>query len=241
MAIRNRQVWPEALDELSPQDPRAQRSRRDLRRVHRAMLSLRILKHAWSRLRLIEPPARIIELGAGDGSLLLRLARALPSRRVGTELVLLDRQQVVSAETIDQFRSVGWQATVLCEDALQWASAPSPESYDLCIATLFLHHFRDPELALLLEGVVTRSRAFIAIEPHRGTLATLGSHLIGVLGVNAITREDAVKSVAAGFSSAEVTAAWPGDVDSWWIREFRALPFSQCFLAARQTVRRTDH
>jgi len=205
------------------------------------MLSLRILKHAWSHLRLIEPPARIIELGAGDGTLLLRLARALPSRRGDTELALLDRQHVVSAETIDQFRSVGWRVKVVCEDALQWAGAPSAEPYDLCIATLFLHHFRDPELALLLEGVAARSRAFIAIEPHRGTLATLGSHLVGMLGVNAITREDAVKSVEAGFSSAEITAAWPGNVDSWWIREFRTLPFSQCFLAARQSVRRTDH
>jgi SAM-dependent methyltransferase len=240
MAIRNRRVCSEALDELSPQDPRAQRSRRDLRRIHRAMLSLRILKHAWSRLRLIEPPTRIIELGAGDGTLLLRLARALPSRRVNTELALLDRQQVVSAETIDRFRGAGWQVKVVCEDALQWARARSPESYDLCIATLFLHHFRDPELALLLEGVAARSRAFIGIEPHRGTLATLGSRLIGMLGVNAVTREDAVKSVAAGFAGAEITAAWPS-IDSWWIREFRALPFSQCFLAARRAVRRADH
>jgi SAM-dependent methyltransferase len=240
--MRNRQVCPEALDELPPQDPRAQRSRRDLRRIHRTMRSLRILEHAWSRLRLIEPPRRIIELGAGDGTLLLRLARGLPSGRVPTELALLDRQRVVSAETIDQFRRVGWQVKVVCEDALHWASTPNPESYDLCIATLFLHHFRNPELALLLEGVAARSRAFIAIEPHRGTLATLGSHLIGLLGANAITREDAVKSVAAGFSGAEITAAWPGrGRDAWWIREFRALPFSQCFLAARLISRRTDH
>jgi SAM-dependent methyltransferase len=240
MAIRNRQVSPEALDELSPQDPRAQRSRRDLRRIHRAMLSLRILKHAWSCLRLIKPPARIIELGAGDGTLLLRLARASTSRRIDTELALLDRQRAVSAETIDEFRNVGWHVKTVCEDALQWASAPSPEPYDLCIATLFLHHFPDPELALLLKGVAARSGAFIAIEPHRGRLATLGSHLVGVLGVNAVTQEDAVKSVAAGFASAEITAAWPVKAD-WWIREFRALPFLHCFLAARQTVRGTDH
>ena len=154
---------------------------------------------------------------------------------------MLDRQQAVSAETIEQFRRVGWRVKTVREDALQWASAPGAESYDLCIATLFLHHFRDPELALLLKGVAARSEAFIAIEPHRGMLASLGSRLIGMLGVNDITREDAVTSVAAGFASAEITAAWPGKADSWWIREFRALPFSHCFLAARQTVRRGDH
>jgi SAM-dependent methyltransferase len=237
--MRNRQVCPEALDELSPLDPRAQRSRRDLRRVHRAMLSVYLLKHAWSRLRLIQTPARIIELGAGDGTLLLRLAEALQPTRFDVQLVLLDRQQLVSAQTIERFGRVGWTVKVECKDALEWAGESNTHSYDLCIATLFLHHFRAAELALLLEGVAARSRAFIALEPHRGILATVGSHLIGMLGVNAVTREDAIKSVAAGFSATEITDAWPVHGDSWWTREFRALPFSQCFLAARQTTRST--
>jgi hypothetical protein len=206
------------------------------------MLSVRILKRAWSRLRLLEPPLRIIEVGAGDGTLLLRLARSLPRRPIRTELALLDRQPVVSAATIEEFQRVGWQVQVVCEDVLEWAArAPCAPLYDLCIATLFLHHFREPELALLLRGVAARCRAFIALEPHRGALAMLGSRLIGALGVNAITREDAVKSVAAGFSSGELTASWPHRADSWWIQEFRALPFSQCLIAARQNSRRADH
>ncbi len=72
-----RRVRPEALDVLDPQDPRAQRSRRDLRRIHRAMGSLTILKNLVARLRLAAHPKRIVELGAGDGTLLLRLARIL--------------------------------------------------------------------------------------------------------------------------------------------------------------------
>lgn len=233
-----RQVYPEALDELSPQDPRAQRSRRDLQRIHKAMRSLGILKHTWSLLQLVKPPARIIELGAGDGSLLLRLAMGLRSRRFDTELVLLDRQRAVSGETINHFGGLGWKVRVECEDALDWASTPSEDRYDLCIASLFLHHFRGPELARLLAGVAARSRAFIAIEPQRGALGAIGSRLIGALGVSAITRDDAVKSVAAGFTGAEVSAAWPPTRGLWWSREFRALPFSHCFLAAQHSVRR---
>jgi hypothetical protein len=202
------------------------------------MRSLSILQRAWSHLQLKRPPARIIELGAGDGSLLLRFARAVPPQPFKTRLVLLDRQQLVSAETIDQFRSVGWDAEVECNDALRWARASQRDTYDLCIATLFLHHFRDPELASLLDGVATRSGAFIAIEPHRGTLAKLGSRFIGMLGVNAVTREDAVKSVSAGFTGADITAVWPQHADSWWTRELRAWPFSHCFIAARRTLRK---
>jgi SAM-dependent methyltransferase len=205
------------------------------------MRSLSILERAWSRLQLKKPPARIVELGAGDGTLLLRLAKTVHPQSSSTQLVLLDRQQLVSAETIDQYRRVGWNVEVQCDDALRWAAVSPSVTYDLCITTLFLHHFRDPELALLLGGVAARSDAFIAIEPYRGTLATVGSRLIGVLGAGAVTREDAVKSVEAGFVRGDITAAWAQDADSWWTQEFRAFPFSHCFLAARQALRSTGH
>src|SRR5579862_9424387 len=97
-------VRPEVLDVLAPEDPRALRSRRDLRRVHRVMRSVSALKQALSRLRLLAPPKSILELGAGDGTLLLRLAAAVKPRWAGVELTLLDRQSIVSVETIQNYR-----------------------------------------------------------------------------------------------------------------------------------------
>jgi hypothetical protein len=70
-------------------------------------------------------------------------------------------------------------------------------------------------------------------------LAKLGSRLIGLLGTNAVTREDAVKSVDAGFTAGEITAAWPATDKTWWTQEFRVLPFSHGFIAARNDVRIT--
>src|SRR5229473_3072871 len=66
-----RRVCPEALDDLDPADPRAVRARGDLQRVHRAMGSLTILRNLIARLRLAATPKAILELGAGDGTLLL--------------------------------------------------------------------------------------------------------------------------------------------------------------------------
>jgi hypothetical protein len=232
-------VHPEVLDDLDPGDPQALQSRRDLRRVHRAMRTVSALNHALSRLRLAAHPKRILELGAGDGSLLLRLAAAVKPRWPGVKLTLLDRQHIVNSETAESYRRHGWEVTTMCEDALIWARQSAHQHYDLTVATLFLHHFKDSELRELLRGVVSQSRAFIAIEPRREMLAKVGARLIGLLGTNAVTRGDAVKSVDAGFTGSEITAAWPATDKMWWTREFRALPFSHGFIAAQNDVRIT--
>jgi hypothetical protein len=232
-----RLVTAELLDDLAPEDPRAQRARRDLRRIHRAMGTLSWLQRSTARLRLSRPPRSLIELGAGDGTLLLRFARALEPRWPGVALTLLDRQRVLETRTLRGFDALGWQTTVECRDALEWAESPESGShYDLCVTTLFLHHFPDGPLQRLLRGIAGRSEAFLAIEPRRSTVASTGSHLVGLLGANAVTREDAVKSVVAGFSGREISASWPVTAQ-WWTEEFPAWPFSHVFLAAHRSAR----
>jgi hypothetical protein len=226
----DRKVSPEALDDLDPADPRAVRARLDLQRIHRAMGSLSILKSLIARLRWSASPRSILELGAGDGTLLLRLANALGAWQE-VELRLLDRHNAVTPETLSGFRKLGWRASVSCENALIWARASAVRDTDLCVTTLFLHHFDDTQLRLLLAGIARRCRAFIAVEPRRDVLARAGSRLVGVLGASALTRGDAITSVAAGFAAREISDAWPKERDGWHIREFRALPFSHCFLA----------
>jgi SAM-dependent methyltransferase len=237
MSSALRSVVPELLDELSPTDPRACRSRRDLRRVHRAMGSLRILKDAIERLRLAKRPQRVLELGAGDGSLMLRLAQAINPPWRAVSLTLLDRHDLVSARTREAYQALGWQLTVLREDALDWAVARTAERIDLCITTLFLHHFDTNTLPVILRGIALNADAFVACEPRRDRLAGVGSKLIGLLGVNAVTREDAVKSVAAGFRAQELTAFWPNISQPWMCEEYAALPFTHCFTAVRTECR----
>jgi hypothetical protein len=229
-------VAPERLDNLAADDPLAMDSRRDLQRLHRAMRSLTILKDALSRINGATPPKRILELGAGDGSLLLRLARAMRPQWGDLELTLLDRQNLLSASARRAFDERNWHVTVLCMDALEWARSAPAQHYDLCITTLFLHHFESADLGHLLAGVATRADAFIACEPRRNRITHLGSRLIGLLGANEVTREDGVKSVAAGFNHLELTELWskvPGD---WRFDEYSAWPFTHCFWAARANV-----
>jgi hypothetical protein len=241
-ATGERLVSPELLDNLAPDDPLAIASRRDLRRVHRAMRTLAILKDAVLSLGMQPPPQRILELGAGDGSMLLRLARAMRPYWGAVELTLLDRQDILSLSGRRAFADLHWHVTVQCMDALEWAQSRPSQRYDLCVTTLFLHHFEGAKLERLLGGIAAQADAFIACEPRRSGIARMGSRLIGLLGANEITRQDGIKSVAAGFKNLELTELWsklPGD---WRIDEYGAWPFTHCFRATRANLRTgADH
>jgi SAM-dependent methyltransferase len=230
-------VEPEELDGLAADDPRGRRSRRDLRRVHVAMRSISNLQRAVAVLRLAVQPRRILELGAGDGTLLLRFARAQRPRWHDVELTLLDRVDVVSEQTHAGYRELGWQVNFLRADALEWAASRQTRSYDLCFANLFLHHFEPAPLNLLLRAVAAATDAFVACEPRRSNIARVGSRLIVLLGASEITRQDAVKSVAAGFTDRELSAAWNTPGGDWNLVEFPAPPFSHCLAAARAKSR----
>jgi hypothetical protein len=237
MIASTRVVLPELLDELDPNDPRARRSRRDLRRVHRAMGSLSILQEGILRLQLSRLPTRILELGTGDASLLLRLARAQPTWR-DVALTLLDRHDLLSDETRSAYDQLGWKLTVLRVDVIEWARKAHSQRFDLCLANLFLHHFDTAALNTITTAIAEHSNAFVACEPRRNTFAWLGSQLVGILGANAVTRGDAVKSVEAGFADQELTAIWPHSQEDWWCNEYAALPFTHCFTAVRKVARR---
>ena len=55
------------------------------------------------------PPRTILDLGSGDGTLMLRAVRKLARRWPGVTVVMLDRQDIVSAQTRDEFKALQWQ------------------------------------------------------------------------------------------------------------------------------------
>lgn len=230
-----RVVRPEQLDDLPPEDPRARRSRRDLQRIHRAMRSRSIFVSAIEHLDIHVPPRRILELGAGDGTLLLRLLRALRPKWPAGDVTLLDRYDLLSAATRAEFSDIGWSVQVLCADAMEWARSGAREPYDLCLAALFLHHFEPSALSELISAIATRTDAFVACEPRRNTFSRVGSRLLVLLGANDVTRHDAVTSIQAGFAAHELSALWPERGDGWQLEEYFAAPFTHCFTAQRLT------
>src|SRR5690242_6909026 len=100
----SRQPEAEWLDELSAQDPRALASREDLQRINGLMRHVPLLIEAWRRSDPDRWVQTIVELGAGDGTFLLKFARAISSDSRPFKVVLLDRVRLVEPETLDGFR-----------------------------------------------------------------------------------------------------------------------------------------
>jgi hypothetical protein len=228
-----RRVEPELLDGLTADDPRARRSREDLQRLHRVMATLPIVERALDRGTSGFGPRTLLELGAGDGSLMLRLAQKRAVSWPNVRVTLLDRIKLVAPPTLEGIRETGWTPTIMAMDVFDWLAQRDDSRWDVILANLFVHHFAAGELQRLLAGIAARTCVFLCCEPRRSALALAGSHMVGLLGAGAVTRQDAVSSVRAGFRSQELSGLWPNPQD-WVVSEFSAGLFSHCFLAVRK-------
>lgn len=235
-----RNVVPELLDSLPVDDPLAIGSRADLRRINRIMGAASLLARALDPLLRDAGTVELVELGAGDGNLLLRVAESRAKDWPQVRLRLLDLQPVVSDITLQRYRKLGWRCEVMRADVFDWLAQDEARSgaddRPIVIANLFLHHFEGERLASLLHGIAARARAVVCIEPRRSRGALLGSHLLGAIGCNQVTRHDAVVSVRAGFRGRELTDRWP-QPDLWRIDEGNAGLFSHRFVAVREEAR----
>jgi hypothetical protein len=225
-----RLVQPELLDTLPPGDPRAARSRRDLKRVNAWMRNDVIMTEAMRNHFTAGAPKGITELGAGDGNFLLGVAQKISPRWPSVKATLLDLQKNISAETLAAFTSLGWRAETVVADVFDWA--PTSANGEVVVANLFLHHFEDARLAELLEKISRHAKLFIAVEPHRFDNASACAQWLRLIGCSAITRHDAAASIRAGFIDQEISALWP-DPKNWRLAEYRAGFFSHLFVARR--------
>jgi 2-polyprenyl-3-methyl-5-hydroxy-6-metoxy-1,4-benzoquinol methylase len=195
----NRTLEPEILDSLSPEDPAARRSRRDLRIINWVMGNRR-----WFRRGLrgaVGAGERILELGPGTGEMGLGLAAA-----------------GYSVDGLD-----------ICPRPAQWPPSSEWHQADLrffggygrypvVMANLILHHFSSAELAEL-GARIAGARLIIASEPaRRARSQALCAALAPLFGAHPVTRHDARISIAAGFLGDELPRALGLRPEHWRLR-----------------------
>lgn len=231
-----RRVLPELLDGLSPDDPLAVASRRDLKRINALMFHAAIMSRLLRRHTATQP-SRMLDIGGGDGTFMLAVARRLAKHWSNLELIILDQAEAVACERQEDFARLGWRMKTVSCDVFEWIANADEAPFDAVTANLFLHHFSEPDLARLLAALRPLTPVFVAAEPRRAGVALAASSMLWAIGANKVTLHDAPASVRAGFSGREISALWPvgeGDV----LEERRVGPFTHIFAAAKPEAMR---
>jgi len=200
MREMNRVIIPEILDSLNPCDPRAMRSRRDLRWIDLYLGNSRWIVRQVKNQSPV--PARVIEIGAGEGDLCRKIQSVLPSSMVtGLDLI----QRPANLPEVIQWMIGDFFQTLKKTDA------------EICIGSLILHHFTEASLRDL--GV--RLQAFRSVafcEPLRSSLPLALSKLSSAM-MSEVTRHDMPASILAGFRQGELPVLLGLDSKKWHIRE----------------------
>ena len=230
--LDRRRIVPEILDGLSADDPRAVRSRGDLRRINWLMGNASVIASLVNRHAEPRAGARFVEFGAGDGRQSLRVARRLAKRWPNASLTLLDINPSVSDATRRRIEGLGWRVEVVARDVFGWAGQGSDqgseqggEPFDAAWANLVLHHFDDDALAELLKALARRAQVVVAAETRRTIPSLLAAWGTALIGANDVSRHDALVSVRAGFRDGDLTALWPATA----LEDGRRGPFTQAF------------
>jgi trans-aconitate methyltransferase len=147
-------------------------------------------------------PARIIEIGAGEGDLCCKISITLPSSTV-TGLDLIQRAGNLP-------KNIKWNSG----DFFQ--TLPKIDA-DACVGSLILHHFSDEALRDL--GARLQSfRSLTFCEPLRSRLPLFLSKLSYPF-LSEVTRHDMPASIRAGFRPDELPALLGLNSKNWHIRE----------------------
>ena len=231
--MRLRVVEPELLDQLPPDDPRAIKCRRDLKRANTLMMHpfvmARTLRQYWGS----DSPRVLVDLGSGDGTFVLRVAQRLSRHWRNVHAILLDQRAVVSDETRAGFAALSWTVEPVRAHVLDFFGQLRTEPVDIVTANLFLHHLQDQELARLLAQAAPSTKLFVACELQRTKLVREIGRMQWLIGGGDVICYDGVVSTRASFRGQEISALWPRQA-GWDLFEKPVGPMTHVFVARRR-------
>jgi len=201
MLVPPRRPSRELLDDPRLPSEEMCQSLEDIDLVHRRWRADRVLvRHLAPRLRAMGRPARILDVGAGSGSVADRLGRALCRTGPRARIVALDRQwrHLAAGRRLCRGRPPAVGA-----DAFRLPFADG--AFDFAISTLFLHHFSPEEnRAMLREFLRVARRGFAVLDLRRHLVPTLALALAGrTIFRTHISVRDGVASLRQAYTRAE--------------------------------------
>jgi 2-polyprenyl-3-methyl-5-hydroxy-6-metoxy-1,4-benzoquinol methylase len=220
--LHARSSAPEIMDDAAQDFAAFSSALRDLERINRMSLAYRPTLRWLDALAQRNGARRlsVLDVGAGGGDMLARIADWGARRGVAVELAALDRSPHAAAHA--RARHPGLPVRWITADLFDLDPA---ERYDAVICALFTHHLDDDLLVRFLRWMEARARlGWLISDLHRHPVpwATVWAG-VRLLRMDPMVVHDSTVSIARGFSRAD----WEGLIARAGVRaELRwAFPF----------------
>jgi 2-polyprenyl-3-methyl-5-hydroxy-6-metoxy-1,4-benzoquinol methylase len=196
----------EIMDDFNLQGVEMQELLTDLKRVNKMLggnaITLKgineLLKDQYTNNTLT-----ILDIGCGGGEMLRQCAQWAHKKGINVNLIGIDANAHILKEA--EKRSEEIKNTTFKVVNVFAEKEILPE-FDIALCTLFLHHFKEPQIEDLLNRLTRKAKLGVVINDlHRSFLAFWLFRLYGLLFLKSrIARHDGLVSVARGFKRKEL-------------------------------------
>ena len=144
----------------------------------------------------------IVDLGCGHGDILRDVAKFGRKNGYNFKLIGIDANPTAidyANKLSKEYDELSFKTQDIFSDEFK------NETYDVVLTTLFLHHFKEPQLVAILENALKKARIGIVVNDlHRHKLAYYLFMLLSIFISNKMIIEDGLTSVLRGFKRAEL-------------------------------------
>jgi SAM-dependent methyltransferase len=150
-----------------------------------------------------EQTITILDLGCGDGEILRECARFAVKEGYNFQLIGIDANTFILEEA--RRRSMDFENITFLEKDV-FSSEINELDYDIALCTLFLHHFSNEDLKVLIQRFLDHAKIGVVVNDlHRSRLAFWLFKIVSYLLLKtSIARTDGLISVARGFKRKEL-------------------------------------
>lgn len=195
-----RSTAPEIMDDAAQTEAAFRAALRDLERINRVTLAYRPTLGFLDRVAARTGARRlsILDVGAGGGDMLRRIAAWGARRGIALDLAGLDRSPWAARHAAE----AGTPARFVIADLFD---LPADERFDIVLCSLFAHHLPDPALVRFLRWLDARARlGWLISDLHRHPLPFAAVWAgVRLFRLDPMVVHDSTVSIARGFSRAD--------------------------------------
>ncbi len=203
--LENRSNQPEIMDDFAMEGDLLKRTLDQIAWINQWLggnsVTLNGLKKLWQSAPR-NKELTIVDLGCGNGDMLRVVANAARKENRTVKLIGIDANSftINYAKTLSKaYPEISYMETFIPSEAF------SRLEYDVVLATLFFHHFKDEEIISCLAETADKARIGIVINDlHRNEWAVFLFRLLTIFIPNPMVRQDGITSILRGFKRSEL-------------------------------------